>query len=69
MKLSKSCFAGAFKGVAIFKEFYVWGGWSVRNIFNGYSGWFDDNASLLLPLLPKEKAEKLQPCLVAMKNY
>ena len=41
------------------KEFYGRVDWSVRNIFNGYLGWFDGNAASLLPLPPKEKAEKM----------
>ncbi len=32
--------------------------WAVRNIFNGYLGWFDGNASTLSPLAPKVEAEK-----------
>lgn len=32
--------------------------WAVRNIFNGYMGWFDGNASTLSPLSPREEAEK-----------
>lgn len=41
------------------KEFYGRVDWSVKNIFNGYLGWFDGNATTLLPLAPKEKAEKM----------
>lgn len=41
------------------KEFYGRVDWSVKNIFNGYMGWFDGNASTLLPLAPNEKAKKI----------
>ena len=33
--------------------------WAIRNIFNGYMGWFDGNASTLCPLLPREEAERM----------
>ncbi len=32
--------------------------WAVRNIFNGYLGWFDGNATSLRPLSPMVEAEK-----------
>ncbi len=32
--------------------------WAIRNIFNGYMGWFDGNATTLCPLSPKAEAEK-----------
>lgn len=32
--------------------------WAVRNIFNGYMGWFDGNATTLCPLPTKVEAEK-----------
>ncbi len=32
--------------------------WAIRNIFNGYMGWFDGNATTLRPLSPKVEAEK-----------
>jgi len=32
--------------------------WSVRQIFNGYMGWFDGNATNLIPLSSKEEAHK-----------
>ncbi len=32
--------------------------WAIRNIFNGYLGWFDGNATSLSPLLPKEEASR-----------
>lgn len=32
--------------------------WAVRNIFNGYMGWFDGNATSLRPLAPALEAEK-----------
>ena len=41
------------------KEFYGRVDWSVKNIFTGYLGWFGGNASTLLPLSPKEKAQKM----------
>ena len=41
------------------QEFYGRVDWSVKNIFNGYMGWFDGNSSTLLPLPVLEKAEKM----------
>lgn len=41
------------------KEFYGRVDWSVKNIFSGYIGWFDGNASTLLPLALKEQAEEM----------
>ena len=32
--------------------------WAIRNIFNGYLGWFDGNATTLCPLPVKTEAEK-----------
>ncbi len=32
--------------------------WAVRNIFNGYLGWFDGNPTSLRPLSPKAEAER-----------
>ncbi|MFI3285261.1 MAG: alkyl/aryl-sulfatase [Rikenellaceae bacterium] len=32
--------------------------WAIRNIFNGYMGWFDGNATTLCPLPVKTEAEK-----------
>ncbi len=32
--------------------------WAVRNIFNGYMGWFDGNPTTLRPLAPKAEAER-----------
>ncbi len=32
--------------------------WAICNIFNGYLGWFDGNATSLRPLSPKVEAEK-----------
>ncbi len=32
--------------------------WAIRNIFNGYLGWFDGNATSLRPLLPTAEAER-----------
>ncbi|MFR9649645.1 MAG: alkyl/aryl-sulfatase [Rikenellaceae bacterium] len=33
--------------------------WAIRNIFNGYLGWFDGNATSLRPLSPRDQAEKM----------
>jgi len=41
------------------QEFYGTVAWSVRNVFNGYIGFFDGNPSTLLPLAPKEKAARM----------
>lgn len=41
------------------QEFYGTVEWSVRNIFNGYLGWFDGNATNLSPLSPKEHAARM----------
>ena len=41
------------------QEFYGRVDWSVKNIFNGYMGWFDGNSSTLLPLPVLEKAERM----------
>ena len=32
--------------------------WAIRNIFNGYMGWFDGNATTLCPLAPRDEAER-----------
>lgn len=40
-------------------EFYGKIDWSVRSIHNGYLGWFDGNATSLIPLTPKEEAERM----------
>ncbi len=32
--------------------------WAIRNIFNGYLGWFDGNATSLCPLAPKAEAQR-----------
>jgi alkyl sulfatase BDS1-like metallo-beta-lactamase superfamily hydrolase len=50
------------------KEFYGRVDWSVKNIFNGYLGWFDGNATTLLPLPLKEKAEKMVALAGGMEN-
>lgn len=50
------------------KEFYGRVDWSVKNIFNGYMGWFDGNASTLLPLAPKEKAQKMAKLAGGLEN-
>lgn len=41
------------------QEFYGRVDWSVKNIFNGYLGFFDGKASSLIPTPPKEKALKM----------
>ncbi len=41
------------------QEFYGRVDWSVKNIFNGYMGWFDGNSTTLLPLPVLEKAKKM----------
>ena len=33
--------------------------WAVRNIYNGYLGWFDGNPTNLRPLSPKQEAEEM----------
>ncbi|WP_432661877.1 alkyl sulfatase dimerization domain-containing protein [Wukongibacter baidiensis] len=38
------------------KEFYGNVEWSIRNMYNGFLGWFDGNTTNLFPLSPKEKA-------------
>lgn len=39
-------------------EYYGRVEWAVRNIHNGYLGWFDGNPTSLSPLSPKEEAER-----------
>ena len=41
------------------KEFYGRVDWSVKNIVNGYLGWFDGNATSLIPLPLEERAKKI----------
>ena len=41
------------------QEFYGRVDWSVKSVFTGYMGWFDGNATTLLPLPPLEKAQKM----------
>lgn len=41
------------------QEFYGRVDWSVRNVFQGYLGWFDGNSSTLLPMPPNEKARQM----------
>jgi alkyl sulfatase BDS1-like metallo-beta-lactamase superfamily hydrolase len=38
------------------REYYGTVAWSVKNIFNGYLGWFSGNATELNPLPPRERA-------------
>ncbi len=40
-------------------EYYGTVEWSVRNIFNGYLGWFDGNPARLSPLAPADRAAKV----------
>lgn len=39
-------------------QFYGRQEWAIRNIFNGYMGWFDGNATTLRPLAPKAEAQR-----------
>ncbi len=39
-------------------EYYGRQEWAIRNIFNGYLGWFDGNATTLCPLSPKQEAQR-----------
>lgn len=41
------------------REYYGTVAWSVRNIFNGYLGWFSGDSTALNPLPPKERAERM----------
>jgi len=41
------------------REYYGNVQWAVRQIFNGYLGWFDGNPSTLFPLRPREEAERI----------
>ena len=41
------------------QEYYGKVTWSVRSIFDGHLGWFDGDAVRLLPLPPKERAERM----------
>ncbi|MFO7665039.1 MAG: alkyl sulfatase dimerization domain-containing protein [Desulfobacterales bacterium] len=40
------------------REYYGTVAWSVRNIYNGYLGWFSGNSTDLNPLTLKERAER-----------
>lgn len=40
-------------------EHYGTVAWSVRNIFNGYLGWFNGDAATLNPVVPKVRAQRL----------
>ncbi len=42
--------------------------WAIRNIFNGYLGWFDGNATSLRPLSPKVEAEKFAAAVGGVKR-
>tara|TARA_Y100000590_G_scaffold136961_1_gene156743 strand:- start:3944 stop:5647 length:1704 start_codon:yes stop_codon:yes gene_type:complete len=41
------------------KEFYGTPGWSSKNVFTGYLGWFDGNPSTLNPISKNEEAKKI----------
>jgi alkyl sulfatase BDS1-like metallo-beta-lactamase superfamily hydrolase len=49
---------GRLAGKPYLKEYYGTVAWSVRNVFNGYLGWFSGNASDINPLPPHEKARR-----------
>jgi alkyl sulfatase BDS1-like metallo-beta-lactamase superfamily hydrolase len=40
------------------REYYGTVAWSIRNVYNGYLGWFNGNSSELFPLPPAEKAKR-----------
>ncbi len=42
--------------------------WAIRNIFNGYLGWFDGNPTSLRPLSPKVEAEKFAAAVGGVKR-
>ncbi len=42
--------------------------WAIRNIFNGYLGWFDGNATSLSPLSPRIEAEKFAKAVGGIKQ-
>ncbi len=42
--------------------------WAIRNIFNGYMGWFDGNATSLRPLSPAIEAEKFAKAVGGVKK-
>ena len=42
--------------------------WAIRNIFNGYMGWFDGNATTLCPLPVKNEAEKFAKAVGGVKK-
>src|SRR5206468_12805397 len=41
------------------QEYYGKVSWSVRAVYNGHVGWFDGDATTLLPLPPRERAERM----------
>lgn len=41
------------------EEYYGTVAWSVRNIYSGYLGWFDGNATNLFPLPTRERAQRV----------
>ena len=41
------------------REFYGNVQWSIKNIFSGYLGWFNGNATYLFPLSPRERAKRM----------
>ena len=46
-------------GKPYLREYYGTVAWSVRNICNGYLGWFSGDSTDLNPLPPKERAERM----------
>lgn len=42
--------------------------WAIRNIFNGYLGWFDGNPTNLRPLSPRVEAEKFVEAVGGVRN-
>ena len=40
-------------------EYYGTVAWSVRNIYTGYLGWFDGNATNLFPMSTRDRAERI----------
>ena len=41
-------------------EFYGAIAWAVRSIFSNKLGWFDGNPTSLVPLIPREQAERME---------
>jgi alkyl sulfatase BDS1-like metallo-beta-lactamase superfamily hydrolase len=49
---------GHLAGKPYLREYYGTVAWSVKNIYNGYLGWFSGNSTDLNPLTLKERAER-----------